>query len=357
MVGARVTTRRRNELEVLLRHERASQKPRVLEALLEHRSAGGPDAVRVAADRLLREHARWALDLAKPAALLVEAAGRERDQRLFISWSLHPDGRTFDDLAKQEGMCRQNVNGLVRRAESRVRAALETSPAPLPWVVATLRCRLGTAATEDQVAVELARLAAGKPPVGELITWLAGPYSPVPGRPGWVATEPKQLVARTAACLAADGGVRRLLDVETELADLGVHADRLRPWLRAGGATVVHDVVVSMSGSLADVIERVLDAHGQERTAEEIAVDLGSGNRVEAPAALASALHAAPFHPFPHRNRRPGRLGSRKTPGSTSARDHQWRPRHRQGPGPSQGAGERRPSGPRAIVALGARRL
>ena len=287
--------RRGSELTVLLRHERESAAPRILEALLEERTGGGPEAVRVAADRLLREHARWALDLAKPTAALVQAAGSERDRRLFLSWSLHPDGRTFEDLAKQEGICRQNVNGLVRRAESRVRAALETSPAPLPWAVSTLRTRLGAAATEDEVTRELARLGAGKTPEAELLTWLAGPYSPVPNHSGWVSTHPRQLVGRTADCLTADGGIRLLVDVEAELADLGLRADQIGPWLRASGAIVVHDVVVSMSGPLADVVERVLDAYGTARTAEEIAVDLASCGRAEEPAVLADALRARRF--------------------------------------------------------------
>ena len=160
---------RRDDLAAILRYERRYAASPILEALLEQRSGGGPEAVRLAADRLLREHARWALDLDKPAAALVQVAGTERDRRLFRSWSLHPDGRTFEELATEEGVPRRQVNKLVRRAESRVREGLATSPAPLPWVVSTLRTRLGTAATQRQVASELDRLAAGKPLVRELV--------------------------------------------------------------------------------------------------------------------------------------------------------------------------------------------
>ncbi len=286
---------RRDDLAAILRYERRYAASPILEALLEQRSGGGPEAVRLAADRLLREHARWALDLDKPAAALVQVAGTERDRRLFRSWSLHPDGRTFEELATEEGVPRRQVNKLVRRAESRVREGLATSPAPLPWVVSTLRTRLGTAATQRQVASELDRLAAGKPLVRELVTWLAGPYLPVPNRPGWVATQPKGLLARTAACLASDGGVRRLVDVETELADLGVRPDHLAAWLRASSATVVHDVAVSTSGPLADVVLRILDAHGSARSREEIAADLAAAGRTPEPPVLESALRERRF--------------------------------------------------------------
>lgn len=280
---------------MLLRYEQAGARPRLLEALLEQRTGEGPEAVRDAADRLLREHAPWVLDLAKPAAALIKAAGNERDQRLFRSWSLHPDVRTFEELATQEGILRRHVNKLVRRAESRVRQALDASREPLPWAVSTLRARLGAVARQDEVAAELDRLGAGKRPTAEVLAWLAGPYSAVPGRPGWVATQPKQLVARTSACLGDDGGVRRLVDVKTELADLSIGTDHLVPWLCASGATVVHDVVVSVSGPLADAVERLLDAHGTARTAEEIAADLAGAGRVVRPAALASALGAHRF--------------------------------------------------------------
>ena len=206
---------------------------------------------------------------------------------------------------------------MVRRAESRVRDALGTSPAPLPWAVSTLRARLGTAATQGQLAAELARLGVGTPPVAELLTWLAGPYLPVPNQPAWVATQPKQLQARTVACLAADGGVRRLIDVETELVDLGVRTEHIGPWLAASGAVVVHDVVVSMNGPLVDVVERILDAHGSARTAEQIAADLTGGGRDEEPAALATSLRARTLLPHFERSRGPGVVGGQRAPGRT----------------------------------------
>ena len=293
LVGAR--GKRGAELSVLLQHQQAAGESPLLEALLELRSGVGPQPVRAAAERLVRDHARWALDLAKPAQLLIAAAGSERDQRLFIRGSLCPEGRTFEDLAEEEGICRQRANGVVRRSESRVRDALAGAPAPLPWAVATLRTRLGTVATAEELATELGRLGAGKPPVAALLAWLAGPYLPVAAHPGWVAAQPKELVARTADCLAADGGVRPAVDVETELVHLGVRPQRVTSWLGANSAVVIHDVVVSVSGPLAEVAERVLDAHGSPRTAEQIAADLARGGRCGGPGLLAGALRQRRF--------------------------------------------------------------
>jgi hypothetical protein len=280
------------DLTLLLGYEQGEggPAPRLLEALLELRSGGGPPAVREAADRLVRGHASSALDLAKLARDLIAAAGSERDQRLFLVWSLRRQVGTFEELATQEGVCRQNVNRLTRRAEARVRDALGTSPAPLRWAVSTLRARLGAVAPAGQLSAELDRLGAAEPPVPELLAWLAGPYHPVPGPPGWVATNPSEALARTASCLAEDGGVRRLIDVRAELADLGITGANLEPWLRTRGAAMVHDVAVSVRGPLGDVVERLLDAHGTARSPEEIGAELAECGRAVDATTLAGPL-------------------------------------------------------------------
>jgi hypothetical protein len=97
-------------------------------------------------------------------------------------------------------------------------------------------------------------------------------------------------MTRTTSCLGADGGVRRLVDVEAELADVGIRTDQLVPWLLACGGAVVHDLAVLVSGPLAEVVERLLDAHGSARTAGQIAADLASGGRAVDEAMLASVL-------------------------------------------------------------------
>ena len=262
----------------------------LLETLLELRSGDGPQALRDASDRLVRQDAPWALDLAPLAHKLIEAAGNQREQRLFLSCSLNPEPLSFEDLAAREGMPRRRANKLVRRSESRVRAALTTAPVPLAWLVSTLRSRLGAVAPVEQVAEELDRLGAGEPTVAQLVTWLAGPYLPLRQQPGWLSSTPAPVVARTVAYINEDGGVRRLADLHAQLADVGISAGNFRPWLQANGAMPVEDLAVSVKGPLADVVERILDAHGKARTPEQIRADVAGGGRPVDAGAVTRAL-------------------------------------------------------------------
>ena len=270
---------RGGELAFILRKEREGASAPLLETLLELRSGDGPQALRDASDRLVRHDAPWALDLVALAQKLIEAAGNQRDQRLFLSWTLNPEPLPFEDLAAREGLQRRHANKLVRRSESRVRLALTTAPAPLPWLVATLRSRLGAVVRDEQVAEELDRLGAGSPTVVQLVTWLAGPYLPLKQRPGWLSSTPEPVVARTVAYINEDGGVRRLADLQAQLADVGISAGSFRPWLQANGAMPVQDLTVSVQGPLADVVECILDAYGEARTPEQIRADIASGGR------------------------------------------------------------------------------
>jgi hypothetical protein len=267
------------ELAFILQNEREGSSAPLLEALLELRSGDGPSALRDASDRLVRKNAPWALDLAALAHELIKSAGTERDQRLFLAWSLNPEPVPLVELAAREGVRRRHVHKLVRRSESRIRGALATAPAPLPWLVSALRSRLGAVAPAEQVGAELDRLGAGEPPAAALLAWLAGPYLPLKERPAWLSSTKAPVVARTAACLNEDGGVRQLADIEAELVDVGISAGNFRPWLRANGAVVVRDLAVSARGPLADVVERLLDAHGEARTLEQITTDLAAGER------------------------------------------------------------------------------
>ena len=90
-----------------------------------------------------------------------------------------------------------------------------------------------------------------------MLPWLAGPYIPLPDRPGWSALQSRAVVPRTRTALTADGGVRRLADVTADLADLEVDAQQLVLWLGANGVTVIHDLAVVVGGPLADAVERV----------------------------------------------------------------------------------------------------
>ena len=203
---------------------------------------------------------------------------------------------TLEAIGRPRGMNAPAVGDAVARAGRRIRSVLAEAPPPWPWLIAALQHRLGAVTTEDLLGDALAALgAAPGSRAACFAAWLAGPFRPVRGRPGWLAREPGVLLARSAQCVRADGGVRRLADVADELADLGLTPATLVPWLRAFGATVVHDLVVATAGSLADVVERVLDAHGRSRSVGQIAEDLAAGGRLVDEAALAAAVRARRF--------------------------------------------------------------
>jgi hypothetical protein len=61
--------------------------------------------------------------------------------------------------------------------------------------------------------------------------------------------------------------------------DPSMPAGQMDEWLAAWGAAVVSDVVVSVSGALGDVVERVLDAHGTSLTLDEISRCVAAGGR------------------------------------------------------------------------------
>jgi hypothetical protein len=290
--GALGTPEVGGELGALLCYERGLATQPLLEALLERRGGGHPPEVRQAADRLLQTQAPWALDLVGSATMLVECAGDERRVRLFRGWAL--GGQSLEELARQEGIARQGASWNAHRAEALVRQAAAAAP-PWPWLVSTARRGLGAVTSREKVDAVLVRLGVTTAPEAELLRWLAGPYHPVPKRPGWLAVDPRQVVGRTVDCLANDGGVRRLPDVEGELADLEIAPDQLSAWLGANGSTVVHELAVLVTGSLADAVERVLDAHGTARTAPEVEADLAAGGRVVESGALDRALRTRRF--------------------------------------------------------------
>lgn len=278
------------QLSIILAHERRDGSARLLETLLDLRSGGAPPDVTAAADGLLRRHAPWSLDVDSLTKGLLEAAGGPRDQQLFLASSLSPDAPTFVELAKREGIPSRQAQKLVRRAEQRVRCALRQAPAPLPWLVSTLASRLGGVAPAGQVESELDRLDIRKAQAAPLVAWLAGPYFSVAGRPGWVATAPKDALTRTAGALAEDGGTRQLADLDAELAGLRIKAASFVPWLNANGAVVVHDLAVSVGGAVGVAVERLLDAYGAPCTPDQLLADLASGGRALDGRALAGAL-------------------------------------------------------------------
>lgn len=345
-VPARGRGRPGKDLERLLAYERDRPDQALTEALLELRLAP-EDAVGAAADRLLRDQAPWALDLAGAAEAAVQAAGDERDRRVFTAWSLHPGGVSQTELAGAEGVSAQRIGQIASAAGRRVRVWAERH-GPLRWAAATLADRLGGLSSLEAVDAQLEALGAVGEPAAGLLLWLGGPFTAVPGRPGWLAAQPREAVGRTAACLSADGGVRRLEDVRDELAGLRVGPGQLEAWLAASGAVVVHDLVVSVArGGLADALERLLDAHGRPRRADELAAELaGAGRPVETAAVAAALRHRrftgspdgpvglaawgdAPTRPTEKRSTArpagpPVKAGKKSKPSRAAASDHQW---------------------------------
>lgn len=295
-VAASVTDATAADLAVVLRNEREGHSQPVLEALLDLRHGDAPRRVRDAAQRLVHEEAPWALDHDAALAALLRTAGDDRSQALFRAWSSRgAPPRSRPQMAGEVGISAPAAGQIVRRFDARLRAALTMAPGPLPWIVSRLRTQLGSVTTVGRADEALARFEIGCP-TGDVVLWLAGPYEPVPARPGWLALEARTVVAHTASCLAADGGVRRLTDVEAELGLSGPH---LGVWLQACRATIVHELAVSLAGPLPGVVERILDAHGRALSAPEIADCLRGGGRVTSDDVLGRALRAKRFAPRP----------------------------------------------------------
>ena len=282
------------DLSLLLSYERDRTSPALTEALLDLR-AGDDPAVGAAAGRLIDALAPWASDLSAAAAWLIGAAGDERSRRVFETCCLSPRSRSQAELAAEAGVSAQRVGQIARTAARRVRAALADAPAPLPWAVRSAGRRLGGITTVAGAQAVAAALGAQPGPPAELVLWLAGPYSPVPGRAGWLAVEPVRAVRRSTACLAGDGGVRRLIDVRSELSDLQIAPERLGGWLSANAAAVVHDLVVTVDGRLGNALERLLDAHGEARSLDDLRTDMAAAGRVVDGDALSAALRARRF--------------------------------------------------------------
>ena len=284
-----------DELSYLIRQERPLVSQSLVEILLEKRSGDGPVLERAAAERLLRRHAPWALDLQGPVEKLLRAAGDARDQQLFLAFLLRPEGVSLAELALEAGVSVAQARQVVRRAARRVSSARDRAPGPLAWVLRTLSDRLGEVTTSERATTWTAHLGAGTSPASELLLWLAGPYLPIAGRPGWLAREPVLALSRTLQSLADDGGVRRIGDLEAELAHLGIRHDQFQAWLSANGAALVHRLAVLISGRLADAVERLLDAHAKPRTLKSLSAELTRAGRAVTPVDLERATRGSRF--------------------------------------------------------------
>ncbi|MGH9086974.1 MAG: hypothetical protein ACRDYZ_02525 [Acidimicrobiales bacterium] len=277
-----------DDLTLLADHERDSVGPVLVEALLELQSGDGPPHVAAAAARLLEQSAPWAVDFDAAASALLAVVG-ERDRRMYRAWSSWRSASSLGELGRPFGISATRVGQIVHRADAAVREALAGATGPLPWAVSSLHRRLGPAVTEDQVEATMGRLRIGAT-TAELVLWLAGPYRPVPGHAGWLSNDAGRIAARTAACLLADGGVRRLTDVEAELGFVPPE-----PWLNACTAIGLCDLTVSVRGPLRGALERILDAQGESLPVDDLVLRLRAAGRVVTEPAVDSLVRRPPF--------------------------------------------------------------
>lgn len=298
-----------DDLGALLLAERRWARQPVLESLLETRASAtgegdGPqqrDAA-AAADRLLRRSAPWALDL-QPLARLLDSIADELDRAIFVRTELAGSDRTsLAQLAPHYGVSATRLAQRRDRAARQLREALDTAPAPLPWLVSHVRRALGRVTTVAEAHVELARLGVdtSAEPDTALVLWLAGPFEEVPGNPDWLAVGPRELEAVTDELLSGDGGVTSLVQLEHALHAAGLARPTIVPWLRAWGAVVVDgDLAVRISagvaGTLADTVERLLEALGRPASIADLERLLADGGRPVPPGELERALRGRRF--------------------------------------------------------------
>ena len=99
--------------------------------------------------------------------------------------------------------------------------------------------------------------------------------------------------------MAEDGGTRRLVDLQAELAELCLSPASFVAWLSANDAVAAHDLAVAVSGSLASVLKRLLDAYGTPRAPGQVLADLASRGRVVGPKAPDAARAERRFRQLP----------------------------------------------------------
>ena len=293
-----------NDLALLLTEERRGPKQPVLESLLDAATAHleAPSAGTDAARRLLVSSAPWALEYVSVLIDLLSGITDDQDRSIFISNELCSDRRSLAELAEELGISHARVAQRRDRAAVQVREELAAAPAPLEWLVECVRRSLGRATTTEAIRAGLRRFGfdsstghEAKTAV-ELLLWLAGPFEPVTRCPGWRCVQPDDLLSRTREMLTQDGGIRSLAAIEPSLEELGVVAALVRPWLNACGAAVVDDdLAVWLSGSLVDVLERLIDASGRGLTFSECRLRLLNGGRSFEEAELQRALRGRRF--------------------------------------------------------------
>jgi len=276
------------DLEAVVRYEDAKGYSMVRSALLELSGGPHPEGVRRSASRLLASAGQvgGGADLEDALDAVLAAAGDARDQAIFAARELSlPTRPSLEQLARRVRLSPERVRQLRIRAVERVRAAAEAAPEGVAGLAVEVRGRLGVAARAADAGAFLTELGLSQTATTarNLVLWLAGPYHPVRGLDGWLATEAEDIVGRTRQLLSEDGGTRLATAVGADLAALGVVEGQRDGWLVACGGRRVDDMVVWTSGTTGDIIERLLFATGTPMTAAELASLMpDGGDRVAA---------------------------------------------------------------------------
>lgn len=210
--------------------------------------------------------------LASAFTAVLGAVGDDRGVAVLAHGDLRLDAPLSPaEVADLLGVSYERTRQLRAAARRTVHEAGSATPLAAD-AAAALAGRLGEAAPRAAVEEALGSMGLGTTDtvVARLALWMAGPYLPVPSRPGWYSRQPAELLARTAGLLAAGGGVhdrRTLLD---DLAHLGVAPESTEAWLDVQPVRREHDLVVYLVGRPASVAERALEATGRAMTTTEL---------------------------------------------------------------------------------------
>ncbi|MEX2658383.1 MAG: hypothetical protein WD232_01705 [Acidimicrobiales bacterium] len=255
------------------------------------------EEVRSAATRLLARFERVRHPILAVLDQALAAVGDTRDLGVLYHCVLRLEGRSsLAQVATALGVGTERVRQIRARAAERLDAALGAPGAPggagLDHLARDLAERLGAAA--PIAAVDEVLTSSGLPALPDtrslLALWLAGPYHPVKGHQGWVATDPGELLAETRRLLGEDGGVTSREQVAKELATLDVTGQHAGLWLERQAVQAVDGLLVLTAGTVAEVAERALFAAGRAMTGEELVAAVwpgpGEPGRAEVEAAL-----------------------------------------------------------------------
>ncbi len=270
------------DLVTLLDYERSAGGVGLRRLLESFAAAQHPEPVRAAAGRLLATPDPALEPHLAELSRALEATGDHRTRGIFEHRSLRlDDAAGMGDLAAALGISASRIRAICAEAEGRTRTAVDEAPGDLAEVVARLREGLGRVAPRN--ALDELLLAWRLPPLPDprslLLLWLAGPYRPVSRDPSWLAVEPAPLAADCRRMLEEDGGVRPVEQVRTDLQHLAISTEHVDAWLSVQEAVVLDNLVVSVSGPLTDVAERVFSATGRAMTAGELAAAISPGRQ------------------------------------------------------------------------------